>query len=163
MSDDASFVHLRKATIDDAAGCFAVRREAILARCRGHYPPDVLATWTSGDLSEAFATRVAEQFHVAVLDGAVVGTGMIDLATGRIDAVFVHPACMGRGVGRALMAHLELLARQAGLDLIQLESTLNAAAFYRALGFEGEDLATYQSSLGVSLACVPMAKRLGSP
>ncbi len=156
-------MHIRKASIDDAATSFAIRRAAILARCQGHYPPDDLAIWTSGDMSPAFAARVADKFHVAEVGGLVVGTGMIDLASGRIDAVFVLPAYMGRGVGRALMDHLEQLARQAGLGCIELESTLNAAAFYRALGFEGEGRATYASSLGVSLACVPMVKWLCRP
>ncbi|HUW54416.1 MAG TPA: GNAT family N-acetyltransferase [Rhodanobacter sp.] len=52
--------------------------------------------------SEAFAERVADRFHVAAADGRVVGTGMIDLATGKFDAVFVLPGYTGRGVGRAM-------------------------------------------------------------
>ncbi len=140
--------------------CFSIRREAILARCTGFYPRRDLAIWTSGAMSEAFVRRVAEHFHVAVVDGQIVGTGMIDLATGKIDAVFVLPGYMGRGVGRALMEHLESLALGAGLGSIHLESTLNAAAFYRSLGFEGEGQSIYESSLGVRLACVPMVKRL---
>ncbi|RDI98399.1 GNAT family N-acetyltransferase [Dyella solisilvae] len=153
-------VHIRKANIDDAPAVFAIRREAILAQCRDHYPPGDLAIWTSGELSAAFAARVADQFLVALVDGQVVGSGMIDLSTGKIDAVFVHPACMRHGVGRAVMEHLETLARGAGLPAIHLESTLNAAPFYRAQGFEGESQSLYQSSLGVSLACVCMVKHL---
>ncbi|WP_114239773.1 GNAT family N-acetyltransferase [Dyella sp. C9] len=154
-------MHIRKATLDDAAACFALRREAILARCRGHYPDADLARWTGGEMSATFAGRVAEQFHVAIADGQVVGSGMVDLSTGKIDAVFVRPAYMGRGVGRALVAHLECLAKAAGLYSLQLESTLNAAPFYRSLGFEGDGQSIYESSLGVSLPCVPMTKRLG--
>lgn len=153
-------LHIEKATIEEASACFAIRREAILARCTGFYPQHDLAIWTSGAMSEAFARRVAEHFHVAVADGQVVGTGMIDLATGKIDAVFVLPGYMGRGVGRAMMEHLESLALGAGLGSIHLESTLNAVAFYRSLGFEGEGQSIYESSLGVRLACVPMVKRL---
>lgn len=154
-------MHIRKAAIDDAQACFAIRREAIRAQCGGHYPLADLDIWTSGVMSATFAQRVADYFYVAVADGHEIGTAMIDLATGKIDAVFVLPAYMGRGIGRALMGQMERLALDAGLDSMQLESTLNAAPFYRALGFEGESQSTYQSSLGVSLACVPMVKRLG--
>jgi len=153
-------VHIRKATANDAALSFAIRREAIRAQCRDHYPAAVLDTWTAGTMSETFARRVAEAFYVATVDDAVVGTGMIDLRNGKIDAVFVLPACMGQGIGRALVEHLERLAMEAGLGEIQLESTLNAAPFYRALGFVGDAQSLYQSTLGVSLACVPMLKVL---
>lgn len=153
-------MHIEKATIREASSCFAIRREAILAQCTGFYPRSDLAIWTSGTMSETFAKCVAEHFHVAVVDAHVVGTGMIDLSTGKIDAVFVLPGYMRRGIGRALMDYLEGLALGAGLGSIHLDSTLNAATFYRALGFEGRDRSIYESSLGVSLACVPMVKRL---
>jgi GNAT superfamily N-acetyltransferase len=155
-------VQIRKAIIEDAAVSFAIRREAIRARCRDDYPASDLAVWTSGDMSETFARRVAEQFHVAVMDGHIVGTGMIDLATGRVDAVFVLPEFMRQGIGRAIMNYLEGLAVSAGLSVIQLDATLNAASFYRSLGFEGDDRSVYRSSLGVSLVCVPMVKGLRS-
>jgi GNAT superfamily N-acetyltransferase len=153
-------VEIRKASLADASASFDIRREAIHAQCVGHYPADVLDLWTAGTMSEAFALRVADHFHVAVVGEQVVGTGMIDLATGKIDAVFVLPGYMGRGIGRALMAHLESLAVSEGLGQLELESTLNAAPFYRGLGYEGESVSVYRSSLGVSLACIPMVKRL---
>lgn len=153
-------MHLRKATLDDAPACFTNRREAILAQCPGFHAPDDLAIWTAGDMSHAFARRVAEHFHVVKVAGCVVGTGMIDLVSGRIDAVFVLPDHMGRGIGRVLMNHLEGLAIGAGLQSTQLEATLNVAPFYRGLGFEGDLPSIYASSLGVRLACVPMKKRL---
>lgn len=113
-------------------------------------------------MSETFAKRVADQFYVAVTPEQIVGTGMIDLATGKIDAVFVEPEYMGRGVGRAMMAHLEGLAISGRLRDMHLDATLNAAPFYRAMGFEGDGRLVYESSLGVSLTCVPMIKRLPS-
>ncbi|WP_266160217.1 GNAT family N-acetyltransferase [Dyella silvatica] len=157
-----TIVQIRHATIEDAAISFAIRREAIRAQCRDDYAAADLDIWTSGDMSETFARRVADQFHVAAVGSHIVGTGMIDLETGRIDAVFVLPEYMRRGVGRAMMDHLQGLAVSAGLGSIQLDSTLNAVSFYRSLGFEGEDRVVYQSSLGVSLTCVSMIKHLPS-
>lgn len=153
-------MQIRKATIDDAPAVFALRREAILAQCVGPYPKADMEIWTAGTLSASFAQRIADHFHVVVADGQIVASGMIDLASGKIDAVFVRPAYMGRGVGRAVMRHLEGMANAAGLRQLQLESTLNAAPFYRALGFEGDGRKVYESSLGVSLTCVPMVKHL---
>lgn len=153
-------VSIRKATADDAAACFAIRREAIRAQCPGHYPAEDLEIWTAGTMSETFARRVAETFYVATVDGVAVGTGMIDLKTGKLDAIFVLPDQMGLGIGRTLVEYLETLAINAHLDAIHLEATLNAAPFYRLLGFDGENRSVYESTLGVRLACVPMTKRL---
>jgi GNAT superfamily N-acetyltransferase len=111
-------MYIRKATIEDAAISFAVRREAIRAQCCDHYPASDLDIWTSGEMSETFAARVADQFHVAVEDGHVVGTGMIDLATGRIDAVLVLPEYMRCGVGRAMVGIWKVW--QSGPDCAKL-------------------------------------------
>jgi GNAT superfamily N-acetyltransferase len=113
-------------------------------------------------MSETFSSRVASKFHVAVVDEQVVGTGMIDLTTGKIDAVFVDPRYVRQGIGGALMRHLESLAIRAELLDLHLDATLNAVPFYRSMGFVGDGMAIYESSLGVSLTCVPMTKRIRS-
>ena len=151
---------IRKAIRQDADDALRIRREAILQQCTSHYPRADLEVWTSDILSEAFSSIVVEQFHVAVQDEQVVGTGMIDLGNGKVDAIFVSPAFMGRGIGRAMMLHLEALARGAGLGRLHLEATLNAAAFYRSVGFQGDGISVYHSPKGIRLPCVPMAKKL---
>jgi GNAT superfamily N-acetyltransferase len=152
---------IRKATRADAQTAWGIRRAAVMSECIGAYPLDQLEEWTGGAPSKAFADAVEERFLLATLDERVVGTGMIDLSTGKIDAIFVHPAYMKRGIGAGMVAHLEALARLQGLTRLRLESTLNAAAFYRALGFEGDEIAQYRSPRGLTMDCVPMTKRLG--
>lgn len=151
---------IRKATRADADAAWEIRRAAVMRECANVYPPDQLEQWTGGTASRAFADAVEERFLVATVDGYVAGTGMIDLATGKIDAIFVHPAYMKRGIGAAMMRHLETLARSKELPELTLDSTLNAAPFYRALGFEGEEITPYQSPRGLTMDCVPMTKRL---
>ena len=100
------------------------------------------------------------RFYVATLDDHVVGTGMIDLESGKVDAMFVHPSKVGTGVGRRILIYLEKFAFEAELAHVFLESTLNAAPFYRACGFVGDTFAKYESPRGVSLDCIPMKKSL---
>lgn len=97
---------------------------------------------------------------MAMQDDRVIGTGMIDTQTGVIGAVFVHPAKLRRGAGRMIMNYLETIAREHGLQSIKLESTLNAAPFYRACGFEGTALSQYVTTKGLRLDCIPMTKAL---
>ncbi|AZD46422.1 GNAT family N-acetyltransferase [Pseudomonas chlororaphis] len=151
---------IRKAHGDDAPRVFVIRNQAINHQCSGHYPAADLLVWTAGSLGDYFVEVLEKTGHVAVIDDQVTASGMLDLESGQIDAVFVDPAYMGRGIGRQMMNYLEQLALQAGLPHLILDSTLNAADFYRRCGFVGERIAQYQSPRGLSLACVPMIKHL---
>lgn len=151
---------IRKAHGDDAQRVFDIRNQAINHQCCGHYPAADLQVWTAGSLGEYFVEVLEKTGHVAVIDDQVTASGMLDLETGQVDAVFVDPAYMGQGIGQQMMNYLEALALQAGLTHLILDSTLNAADFYRRCGFVGERVAQYQSPRGLPLACVPMIKHL---
>ena len=151
---------IRKAVRADADAAWEIRRAAVMSECAGAYSLNQLEEWTGGATSRAFADAVEERLLVATVGDHVAGTGMIDLTTGKIDAIFVHPAYMKRGIGAAMMRHLESLARSEGLRELKLDSTLNAAPFYRALGFRGDEIAPFQSPRGLIMDCVPMTKRL---
>lgn len=48
--------------------------------------------------------------------------------------MFVDPAFVGRGVGRALMDHAVALARELGHDSLTIVADPNAEGFYRRMG-----------------------------
>lgn len=75
--------------------------------------------------------------HVlAVLDGRVVGTARIDLASGgKIGRVAVLAAHRGRGVGTELMRVLHRIAARRGLRSVWCHAQTSAAPFYRRLGY----------------------------
>ncbi len=129
-----------------------------MSQCKGHYPPESLAIWTDGEITEGFIQFVVEHLYVATVNDAVVGTGMIDCNSGRLDAIFVRPDMMGHGIGKQMMSFLEALGCAAGLTTLALDSTLNAAEFYRRCGFVGEAIGRYQSPRGIALDCIPMTK-----
>lgn len=155
-------IRIRKAGEEDAHAVWDIRNLAIKRQCIGHYPAEVLAIWTSGEMPVNFAEEVARSFFVVTRADHVVGTGTVNLESGKIDGIFVHPDHMGTGVGKKMMSHLESLARCHGVVQLHLESTLNAAPFYRACGFCGDEIAVYISPRGITLACIPMAKTLGN-
>jgi GNAT superfamily N-acetyltransferase len=155
-------MEIRKAARTDAPVIWKLRNSAILAQCVDDYPLDVLNVWTSSDMPEGFADDVESSFHAVFRGEALIGFGKIDLKSGTIDAVFVHPDHFRTGVGRKLLAYLEKLAVQSGLSNLRLESTLDAAVFYRAQGFHGDKIGVYISPRGIALSCVPMTKILHS-
>jgi GNAT superfamily N-acetyltransferase len=83
---------------------------------------------------------------VAQLDGRVVGLATVivrhvldaDAPFARLAALVVAGNVRGRGIGRALVAAAEEIARAAGCSAIEVTSGDHrpaAHAFYRALGF----------------------------
>jgi len=154
-------VTFRKATAADAAAAWEIRNAAIRHACRGFYEDDLLKRWTAGEMPEEFIAFVAELFYVTAVNQEVVGTAAVNLGIGQVDAIFVLPEWMGKGVGRQMIAFLVKRARSAGLTELKLESTLNAAPFYRRCGFVGDVIGTYQSPRGFSMPCYPMTMKIG--
>jgi predicted GNAT family N-acyltransferase len=75
---------------------------------------------------------------VAVLDGAVVGTGRLVVASGGVGVVgrmAVAPAVRGRGVGAALLSLLERRAGELGLRAVELHAQAHAVGFYARAGY----------------------------
>ncbi len=112
------------------------------------------------EATKQFIELVEKHLYVATIAGTVVGTGMVNLESGKVDAIFVHPNYMRCGIGRQIMLHLEQYALDTGLTQLNLESTLNAVTFYRSLGFVGDAIAKYVSARGFSLNCIPMRKNI---
>lgn len=155
-----------KASREDALCCYELRREAILYGCRGHYADEDLEKWVSGDMPEWFKEVVEHHFYLIRLDNEYVATGFLDEENSLLEAIFVKPAVMGKGVGRAMVRHLEGIAISKGFTELGLEATLNAAPFYRSCGYGGaerEQASVYHSPKGVSLASVTMSKSLSAP
>lgn len=121
---------LRPATHKDLDALLAVE-----AACFGdrRYSPETVA-WILGDPSTA--TVVDDR-------GGIVGSISVHLGpdAGRILSVAVLPEWRRKGLGRALMAAAERLAREAGVATIRLEVGVRnrgALQFYRTLGYKIE-------------------------
>lgn len=159
---------LRRAIKTDASQAFEVRNLAILSQCIDCYGIDAMTKWTQGEVPEAYADKLSCDGYVYVVDGLshmsdqelIIATGMLDVTTGFIDALFVHPEYMSLGIGKLMLDHLEKIAKASGLVFIALESTLNAADFYRKCGFNGNEISVYHSPRGFDLDCIVMQKQL---
>jgi GNAT superfamily N-acetyltransferase len=81
----------------------------------------------------------AGRTRVAAIDGLVVGFASIaDIADGlELEDLFVDPAFMHQGVGRALIRDVVEQARQRGVHRIQVDANDHAVPFYEKVGFVG--------------------------
>lgn len=154
-------MNIIKATKADANAAWQIRTDAILAKCANLYSTDIIEQWTAGDSpTDDFIADVVDNFYVVVMDEKVVGTGKLTTETAMVDAIFVAPDYMGKGIAKAMIKHLAQIATTQGLKQIKLESTLNAAGFYRSCGFVGDKVSVYKSPRGIEIECVPMVKVL---
>ena len=81
-------------------------------------------------------------FLVARLGGEAIGCAglrRIGEHTGELKRMWISPAARGRGVARALLDHIEDLARSAGFSEIKLDTNkalVEAHTLYRAVGYQ---------------------------
>ncbi|WP_108946384.1 GNAT family N-acetyltransferase [Shewanella halifaxensis] len=153
-------ISIRKARASDVEAIYSIRSRSILAKCADFYSAQQLQTWTQGSVTNEFIADVVDNFFVSVIDNKVIGSGKLNTTTGMLDAIFVEPECFGQGAAKKMLAFLEALAIEHQLSCLKLDSTLNAASFYRSCGFSGEQVSTYHSPRGINLDCVPMYKNL---
>jgi GNAT superfamily N-acetyltransferase len=79
---------------------------------------------------EGYVVRVAES------DGAIVGFHAVERTSSEPELMwlFVAPAAMGRGVGRALLDDAVSVARALGAEVLTIDSDPNASGFYERVG-----------------------------
>lgn len=151
---------IRRATPSDARAAFDIRLLAIRHQCIGAYTTEQMLAWTAGAAEDGYHALMDRHFYLGCVQGEPVATGMLDLARREIGAIFVLPGFMQQGLGLKMLEHLEALARSLGIKEVNLDATLNAAAFYRRCGYVGDTPAIYHSPSGLELACIPMLKAL---
>lgn len=74
--------------------------------------------------------------------GEVVG--FLSLIGNEVGAIFVHPDCQGKGIGRALMDHAASLHNELFLDVFEDNAT--GRGFYDRYGFKFEHKHVHEQS-----------------
>ena len=153
-------LEIKRATLKDAQVAFDIRLQAIRSQCIGAYTREQMMVWTQGKAEDGYSALMDKLFYLGWLNGQPVITGMLDLDNNEVGALFVLPGFTGHGYGKAMLDHLENIARGLAIEEVVLDATLNAASFYRLNGYVGDEQAIYHSPSGLALACFPMTKRL---
>lgn len=108
-------------------------------------------------------------YYVAeTVDGEIVGcggwtrehpgTGVIEPGLGHIRHFATHPDWTKRGIGRAIYDRCEEDARASGIRRFQCYSSLNAEAFYAAVGFKAVKRIDVPMREGLKLPAVLMER-----
>lgn len=110
--------------------------ESVHGLALANYSPSQLAAWAPLDRDQGLWARRMHDIvpFVALIDGQLAGFADLQ-PSGYIDMFFVSPHFARRGVATALMAHLLLSARDAGLGSVYSNVSLTAEPFFQKHGF----------------------------
>ena len=127
-------MEMRQATASDAGAIRELTRQAYAkwVPLIGREPKPMTANY-----DEAVARH---RFDLLYIDGTLAALIETIRETDHllVENVAVSPAFQGRGLGRKLMAHAEILARELGFDEIRLYTNqrfVENIALYRRLGY----------------------------
>ena len=124
-------MHIRRSAVEDANELTAL---VLQAKAHWGYSSAARSRRSSLEVSaESLAGRLA---FVGELGGRIVGFYSL-IPSGRewdLDDLWVLPAFMGRGIGRALLMHASHTAAEGGATLLRIESDPYAEQFYIACG-----------------------------
>jgi GNAT superfamily N-acetyltransferase len=138
---------IRAAGADEAARLTEI---AFAAKRHWGYPERWITGWRA-TLTPAFVAA----HPVFAAEGAAGLLGVyalcLDAQTADLEHFWVHPAAMGRGVGRALFGHARAEARRRGARRLRIESDPFAEGFYLRMGARREGAVTYPFDGGVRI------------
>ena len=112
-----------------------MREIAVEAKAHWGYDRALVEEWALGGDFDPESLR-KRLLYVAESDGRPVGwAALIPRGeVGWLEDLWVEPAWIGRGVGRALFEHVAAEARQRGARRLEWEAEPNAQGFYEHLG-----------------------------
>lgn len=152
---------IRRAGEDDCKEIWRVHMRAIREIANSHYTPAEIEAWASPREPEHYVESIRnKEFYVAEEDGAVIGFGTLNHKHNEIEAVYVSPTVVRRGVGLAILLRLEERARDFGIKSLKMDASLNAVPFYKSAGYESQKETKHRLATGVEISCILMTKDL---
>jgi ribosomal protein S18 acetylase RimI-like enzyme len=127
-------MELRQATTADAGAIRALTRQAYAkwVPLIGREPKPMTADYDEAVVKHRFDLLYVDGTLAALIETIREADHLL------VENVAVSPDFQGRGLGRKLMAHAEVLARELGFDTIRLYTNQRFAeniALYRRLGY----------------------------
>jgi len=152
-------IELKPAQVSDIPLLWSLRTRAVRQVCASHYSPEQIEVWSDSPPPESYLRLLATGCGlVAQEDDQLLGYGILDRQSGEVMALFVEPGQLGRGIGKRLMQGLEAIAEEERFTRLYLYSSLNAADFYRAMGFIAVRDEPYRHPSGITLRSLYMER-----
>lgn len=151
---------IRQATGRDALRIRNVHLASIKGLCAREYTPPQIEAWAAPRSPEAYRKGMAngEIMFVAVSGLRIVGFSCF--LGSEINAVYVHPRYVRRGIGSSLLCAIETEARAQRLVTLSLHASLTALPFYLSHGYQNLCQSEHTVRNGIKIPCIVMSKKL---
>lgn len=103
------------------------------------YASEVIDEWLSQITQESVKNQLkvkTTSWYLLELNDKIIGFCQFPVAKKVIYQLNIDPGYQGKGYGKLLYYFMEKKFKEAGIDEIELNSTLNARSFYEHLGFK---------------------------
>jgi len=158
---------IRRSTPNDAEDMLRAHYSAVHETAKEDYSDVVLNVWSRPVDAQRIAAYRAKMesdksviSFVAVDDpGQVLGFGEL-VPPETLGAIYVAAPARRHGVASALYRRLESEARDLGMNVLRMDSSLTAFPFYIRHGFRELERKTHLLGDGLAMACVRMEKKL---
>jgi ribosomal protein S18 acetylase RimI-like enzyme len=160
---------IRSALAGDALAILEAQRSAVRGGAASDaYRQEIIDHWAPERIApqriEAFARSIERREAVVLVAedeaGRILGFGSIVPGNCELRALYVRAEHGRCGVGRAILSRLEALAREAGLEELRLDASVNAVPFYRAQGYIALERGEHVLKSGARMDCVRMRKAM---
>lgn len=154
-------ITIRRAKLSDAIKIKNVHHASIREICSRNYSKKQISSWIKFRRLEGYRnafTRGEELFFVAFHGQRIAGFS--SLKGNCVQAVYMHPKYLERGIGSRLLKAVEKLAKRKGIKELKLGSTLTAFKFYKSHGYKVSRKSNHYLQDGTPLQCILMKKRI---
>lgn len=149
---------IRKAEKSDYEEMDFVFRESAKALCIRNYEKSKVLDWVGKPWAERFvesANKGNDQF-VKISNGKVVAFAELNTERFMLISIFVLSNYAGKGIGQEMLEFLISKAKEAGIQYLKLDASLNAVNFYLRNGFKECGVSKFTTQNGVVLDSVQM-------
>lgn len=158
-------IDVRPLRPDEARTFLEIHRASIRGLAANDYAPDVINDWAPVPVSDTMvehflANRDQEVRLIAELDGVPAGIGCLVIANAELRACYVITEAARHGVGSAIVAEIERLAKAHGLTELSIDSSVTAVPFYTTQGYVEIRRQDHVLRSGRRMAAVQMKKTL---
>ncbi|PKI16031.1 GNAT family N-acetyltransferase [Colwellia sp. 12G3] len=149
---------IRVAHKSDYTDMDSVFRSSAEALCIRDYDSKTVLDWVGEANPERFVQSANNGCvqYVKVLENRVVCFGELNIEKQLLLSLFVSPDCVGKGIGQKMIEFLFIKANKAGIKILKVDSSLNAANFYLRNGFVEQSKSNFTTRNGVVLESIKM-------
>ena len=149
---------IRVADKSDYTEMDAVFRSSAEALCIRDYDSKVVLDWVGEARPERFilSANAGCTQYVKILKGEISCFGELNIEKQLLLSLFVSPDHAGKGIGQEMIEFLFTKASAAGIKVLKVDSSLNAANFYLRNGFVERSKSDFTTQNGVVLESIKM-------